>query len=308
MIYILQHLNDFWPGLLLCLVTGLCLVEIPKVKKALSDFAPTRANRAVVGLFVGAACFCGWTKGPVSVGSVKAQFITALASGGIVDVSGLVASTTESETVAAFADFAVEIVSAASQTVVNAQGDIDDVAFLITNETRQVVYIASDLPRADPLQHTNHNIAATVERVRQNGDGTELSLWCWYSEEPVVAPGVCAEIDAGAGWLQLEAITNYYPAIESINGVPCVRYDFAVPSDSRQVVFRPSYELGFGGTDTPLLVPDGGVTVETNGATRLPFTGTDSYFTGRVEVVYHGGIADTLIIDGQTVTNGVHEL
>ena len=308
MIFILEHLNDFWPGLILCLVTGLLLVNNPWGRRVVKSFAPDRISRIVVGLFVGGACFCGWTKGPVSVGNTVAQFVTALSSGGMIDDSGLVASSAESETLAAFAELAGSISAAASQTVVNAQGDIDDLAFLITNTVREVVYIASDLPRADPVQWTNHNIAATIEQVRQSEDGSTLSLWCWYSEEPVIAPGVGADIDVGAGWVTLTAITNYYPDTELINAVPCVKYDFAVPSDSRLVVFRPTYEIAFGQDSTPLLVPSGGVTVETNSIIRLPYTGVDAYISGRVEVVYHGGIATTLRIDGSTVTNGVYTL
>lgn len=307
MIYLLEHLNDFWPALVICLFSGLLLVQVPRVRRLINDFAPDAISRALVGLFVGAVCFVGWAKGPVSTGRTVAQFITALHSG-IIDRSGLVASTSQTETVSAFAKLANAIIYSASNVIDQAQGEIDAVAALITNETRKVVYLAADLPRAEPTQHTNHNIAATVERVRQSADGSTLSMWCWYSQEPVIAPDVGAEIDVGAGWVKLEAITNYYPAVEDINGVPCVQYDFGVPELARHVVFRPQYELGFGHSDAPLLVPSGGITVTTNDVTRLPFNGIDTYCGGRAEVVYHGGIATELRIDGIAVTNGVYEL
>jgi hypothetical protein len=147
-----------------------------------------------------------------------------------------------------------------------------------------------------------------VERVRQSADGETLSMWVWFSEEPSVAPGMCAEIDLGGGWGELCSVTNSYPDTESINAVPCVRYDFFVPEFARGTVFRPDYEVAFGSELAPLLVPSGGVTVETNGVTALPFSGTDSHFGGRAEVTYRGGIATALKIDGVAVTNGVYGL
>jgi hypothetical protein len=306
--YLLEHGNEFWPALAASLMLGLAIVQVPAIARRIEAIAPDPLSRAFVGLLVGATCFVGWTKGPVSQGSVVAQFVTALRAGGIVDESGLVAKSAESETVAAFADLAGEIVYSASNVLAAASEDIAVVAYLITNESRRVAYIAADLPRADPQQHTNHNIAATIERVRQSEDGSTLSLWTWYSQEPVIAPGVGVEIDVGGGWLPLVAVTNFYPATDEINGIPCVRYDFAVPALARHVVFRPEYELGFGHGAAPLLVPSGGVSVETGGVTRLPYSGIDVYFSGRAEVVYHGGIATGLRIDGNAVTNGVYSL
>jgi len=308
MIYILEHMNDFWPGLVLCLITGLLMTNCPWGRRVIEPFANTRLDRTVIGLLLGGIIMVGWTKGPVSIGSTAAQFVTALRSGGIIDESGLVAASTEAETVEAFAELSSEIINAASQTVVDAQSDIDDVAMLITNTPRKVVYLQCALPRTDPLQGiTNHNISAIVMRTRQSDDGVTLSRYVWYSEQPEVAPGVVAEVDVGGGAVRLTAVTNSFQETESIQGIPCVRYDYTLPESLRKVVFFPDTELEFGSDNTPLLVPAGGIVVD-DGSQHTGWSGTDLYFGGRVQVIYTGGIATALYIDGNSITNGVYTL
>lgn len=308
-VYILEHMNDLWPAAVMCMIIGLLLTNCPWGRRVIEPFANTRLDRTIIGLLVGGILLVGWTKGPVSIGSVKAQFVTALCSGGIIDASGLVAASTEAETVEAFAELSSAIVSAASQTVVNAQGDIDEVAGIITNNTRKVVYMQCALPRTDPTQGvTNHNISAIVVRTRQSADGGTISRYVWYSETPVIAPTVAANVDIGGGEVRLTAITNSFPDTESIQGVPCVRYDYALPESLQNVVYFPDTELEFGHEGEPLQIPSGCVVVTDSTGTYLGFTGTDTYFDGRVQVDYRGGIATELRIDGTTQTNGVYQL
>lgn len=307
-IYLLQHLHDLWPGLIISLITGLILTNCPRGKRLIAPFASTRLDRCIVGLLLGGLILVGWTKGPLPVRNTVAQFVTALRSGGIVDRSGLVAASTEAEAVEAFAALSGAIISSASQTVVNAYAEIDDVALLITNTPRKVVYLQCSLPRTDPMQGiTNHNISAVVVRTRQSADGATLSRYIWYSQQPDVAPGVVAEVNVGGGPIRLTAVTNSFPSTELIQNVPCVRYDYALPQTLRHVVFYPDTELQFGSTLTPLLIPAGGILVNA-AATHIGYTGTDTHFDGRVQVDYRGGIATALRIDGTTTTNGVYAL
>lgn len=308
-IYLLEHLHTFWPGLVICLITGLIITNCPWGQKLIAPFASTRLDRCIVGLLIGGIIMCGWTKGPVPIGNTVAQFVTSLYSGGIVDVSGLVAASTEAETVAAFAELSGAITEAASATITDAQAEIDDVAFLITNATRKVVYVQCSLPRTDPLQGViNHNISAIVVRTRQSADAATLSRFIWYSAEPIVAPKVAAVVDVGGGPIALVAITNSFPSTELVQGIPCVRYDYALPEGLRNVVFFPDTELEFGCAGVPLEIPSGGVIVSDDTGSHLGYTGTDTYFNGRVKVEYLGGIAITAWLDAAKMTNGVYEL
>lgn len=306
--FFLEHMNDFWPGLIASLIIGLALVQVPWVRRQTDSFAPDPLSRAFVGLFIGAITFVGWTKGPVSVGKHVAQFVVAMSDGSILDESGLIATSTEEDSVEAFADLSVAIHAAASQTVANAYSEFYEVSFLVTNKNREVIYVQSTLPRTDPTQGlTNHNISAFVMRTEMNTDQTVLSRYVWYSEQPLVAPTVACVADVGAGDVFFSAITNTFPDTTSISGIDCVRYDFAVPEELRSVVFFPDTELTFGSIDKPLKIGIG-ISVDVGEDTYLPFTGTDTNFSGRVQIDYKGGIATACRIDGETVTNGVYEL
>lgn len=296
---------------IICLsVMGLAqaFVLIPAVRRALARIAPCTADRVALGVAIGFFAIFAGAKSGISPRAYVAQFITAMGSGVIIDESGAVARASEASVIAAFVSLADDISASASNTVASAAGQFSVAADMVTNNARRVIYVASFLPRSGAGGVTNHNIAATVERVRQSPDGSTLSAWIWFSEEPLVAPGIAADVDVGGGPFRLDPVTNYYPATETIGGAPCVRYDFAVPSETVGTVLIPSYEVAFGSELSPLIVPSGGVSVITNGVTRLPFTGTDRYFTNRVSVVYKGGIAVSATLDGEAVTNGVYEL
>ncbi len=283
-------------------------VQIPFVARSLSKIAPSVFGRIVVGIVLGLSAVYAGAKNGISPRAYVCQYITAMSSGVIIDESGAVAKASEAAVLDAFLALAQQINAGASNTVVAASNEFAEAADMVTNNTRRVIYVASYLPRSGAGGTTNHNIAATVERVRQSDNGQTISAWIWFSEEPLVAPGIAADVDVGGGPFRLTAVTNYYPATESIGGAPCVRYDFAVPAETTGTVLIPSYEVAFGSDAAPLIVPNGGVSVITNGVTRLPFSGTDTYFSNRVQVVYKGGIAVSATIDGGAVTNGVYEL
>lgn len=224
-----------------------------------------------------------------------AQFVTALRSGGILDASGRIAAAAAAAAVAAVADESAGIVAAASNSVAEAQATFDGLADGLTNRVYTTAYIALDLPRAEAHSHTNHNIAATIERL-ECVDGSNLVAWVWFSEEPAIAPQLAfdASVAEGAS-VRLVSITNTYPDTVEIDGVPCISYRMDVPAAMRGVPLRPNYELEFGGPSDPLIVPAGGVLVETNGVLHLPFTGWDlahpEPWGADLAVRYAGGIA-----------------
>lgn len=296
----------------LCLM-GLAQAVVlhPAVVRRIRKIAPTFLNRVFVALCIGQFAFYAASKsGGPSTYTAVAQFITVLRGGVVIDESGVVAKASEQAVVEAFVEYAQQINAAASNTIVSASNDFGRVANLVTNSNRRVIYVASYLPRSGNGAGgvTNHNIAATVEKTRMDASGTNLTAWVWFSEQPTIAPGMAAEIDVGGGPVLATCTTNSYPATETVSGVPCIRYQFSIPDESRGVEFIPSYEVGFGNPNTPLLVPTGGITVKTNNTVRLPFNGTDSYFSNRVRVTYSGGIAVGMTIDGNSVSNGVHTL
>lgn len=286
------------------------LVQWPPFYKHFRKAAKTVFTRAIVGIFIGQLTFIAASKsGAPSAMNYVAQFVTVLRNGYVIDESGVIAKATEEAVVESFVEYAAQINNAASSTVVNASTEFLEVANLVTNSQRRVIYISSYLPRSGNGQGglVNHNIAATLEKTRMT-DGTNLTAWVWFSEEPAFAPGMSAEIDVGGGAFKVECATNFYPETESINGVDCVRYVFEIPEESRGVQFLPSYEVQFGTRLAPLVVPSGGITVKTNNVTVLPFSGTDTHFGGRLSIIYKGGIATEAAINGTQITNGVYHL
>ncbi len=286
------------------------LVQHPSFYKHFRRAAKTVITRAIVGIFIGQLTFIAASKsGAPSALSYVAQFVTVMRTGVVIDESGVIAKATEEAVIESFVEYAAQINIAASGTVANASADFLEVANLVTNSQRRVIYISSYLPRSGTGQGAvvNHNIASTLEQTRMI-DGTNLLAWVWFSEEPAFAPGMVADIDVGGGYVRVACSTNYYPETESINGVDCVKYVFCIPEEASGVQFLPSYEVQFGTQLRPLTVPSGGITVETNNVTALPFTGTDTYFGGHLTVKHKGGIAVEAAIDSTPITNGVYQL
>jgi hypothetical protein len=258
---------------------------------------------ATVALLLAAAAI-GGDKSPAL--RAISSLVTALRSGALIDPSGRIgaaASIAASQTVT---DLSCDIIGSASQTVADAQAQFDAAAWTLTNRTLIVAYLAADLPRALPGVHTNSNVAATIQRTRQDGN-TNLLAYVWFSEEPMIEPKVSLSYSVEDGvWAYMTAVTNSYPATVDVDGVPCIEYRYEIPAAYRGTVFRPDYELAFGGaeSDDYLTVPSGGVIMATNGVECLPFTGTD-YYTANLSVTYKGGIAVSAVWHGTNYTGVV---
>lgn len=237
-----------------------------------------------------------------------ASLVTALRGGALLDPSGRIGAAASVAASREIASLSGGIIGAASQTVADAQSQFDAAAWTLTNRTLTVAYLAADLPRAWAGIHTNGNIAATIQRVRQDG-ATNLLAWVWFSEEPAVQPQVSISYSVEDGvWAYMPGVTNSYPDTVDVDGVPCIEYRYEIPAPYRGTVFRPDYELAFGGASAGdyLTVPVGGVVVATNGVECLPYTGTDAY-SANLSVTYKGGIAVSAVWHGTNYT-GVAEL
>jgi hypothetical protein len=238
----------------------------------------------------------GGTKGPGGYSARLVQFITALRSGLVVDDSGVVARYAETEAIRYFNSESSNMIAAARDSVTDSVALITAMGVALTSTPYICAYISADLPRAEPHQWTNHNVAATIERVDQTGG--VLRVWIWYSEEPFQAPDVAFDASVADGtWVTLTAVTNSWPSTETVNGIACVRYDYNVPAEMVGTPMRPEYELSFGGytLSSYLIAPSGGVLVNTNGVDTLPYTGwvfawPDPWGTN-LQVRFAGGIA-----------------
>jgi hypothetical protein len=263
-------------------------------------------GRAAMVVLILAAAAIGGDKSPVL--RHIATLVTALRSGALLDPSGRIGAAATVAASQAVTDLSAGIIVAASQTVANAQAQFDAAAWTLTNRTLTVAYLASDLPRAWAGIHTNGNIAATIQRTRQDG-ATNLLAWVWFSEESTVEPKVSLAYSVEDGvWAYMPSVTNSYPDTVDVDGVPCIEYRYEIPAAYRGTVFRPDYELAFGGAAASdyLTIPSGGVVVSTNGVDCLPYTGTDTYGE-YLSVTYKGGIAVSAVWHGTNYT-GVAEL
>ena len=250
----------------------------------------------------------GGGKEPAAPRVSIASFVTALRSGVMLDPSGRIGEAAIVAATAQVASEASDIVAAASNAVVAAQGDFDLAAWALTNRTIEVAYIAADLPRAEPYTWTNHNIAATIQRVTQDGTSNILA-YVWYSEAPAIEPQVALYASTVEGvWTRMVSITNSFPATFDVDGIPCVEYRLDIPTAARGTVFRPEYELAFGGLAAAdyLIVPSGGVLVSTNAVELSPYTGWDTAHPEphgtNLAVRYAGGIAVEVVWYGTNYT------
>lgn len=295
-------------GLLLLLLFGVGVAAL--AWRVLTRFWRTHCPRitplgkaATIALLLAAAAI-GGDKSPAL--RHIATLVTALRGGALLDPSGRIGAAATVAASQAVTDLSAGIVGAASQTVAEAQSQFDDAAWTLTNRTLTVAYLAADLPRAWAGIHTNGNIAATIQRTRQDG-ATNLLAWVWFSEEPAVQPQVSLSYSVEDGvWSYMPGLTNSYPYTVDVDGVPCIEYRYEIPAPYRGTVFRPDYELAFGGASAGdyLTVPAGGVVVATNGVECLPYTGTDVY-SANLSVTYKGGIAVSAVWHGTNYTGVV---
>jgi hypothetical protein len=268
-----------------------------------------RDGRWALLVVIAAGTLCA--QKPGTTRTILARFVTALRSGALLDDSGRIAALSTVAVTAYYTDAAAQIVAAASNTVVGAQAQFDGLAEVLTNRTLTVAYIAMDLPRAEAHSATNHNLAASIERVTYDSP-TNLTAWVWFSEAPAVEPLVAFDASVSAGsWTRLVAVTNSYPSTVEVDGIPCVAYTFALPAPMRGIVLRPEYELSFGGSGTNdyLVIPSGGVLVETNNVPRLPYTGWDrehpAPYGTNLQIRYAGGVAVQALWMGTNYTGVV---
>jgi len=294
--------------LLLLFAVGVAALAWRVLTRVWREHCPriTPLGKAAIIAMLLAAAAIGGDKSPVM--RHIATLVTALRGGALLDPSGRIGAAATVAASRAVTDLSAGIVGAASQTVADAQSQFDAAAWTLTNRTLTVAYIAADLPRAWAGVHTNHNISATIQRTRQDG-ATNLLVWVWFSEEPAVQPQVSLSYSVEDGvWAYMPAVTNSYPDTVEVDGVPCIEYRYEIPAAYRGTVFRPDYELVFGGSAASdyLTIPSGGVVVATNGVECLPYTGTDVY-SANLSVTYQGGIAVSAVWHGTNYT-GVVEL
>ena len=261
-------------------------------------------GRVAMVVLILAAAAIGGDKSPAL--RAIASLVTALRGGAMLDPSGRIGAAATVAASQIVVEMSGDIVGAASQTVADAQVQFDAAAWTLTNRTLTVAYIAADLPRAWAGVHTNANIAATIQRTRQDG-ATNLIAYVWFSEEPTIEPQVSLSYSVEDGvWAYMPAVTNSYPDTVDIDGVPCIEYRYEIPVMYRGTVFRPDYELVFGGAAASdyLTIPSGGVVVSTNGVECLPYTGTDTY-SANLSITYKGGIAVSATFHGTNYTGVV---
>lgn len=265
------------------------------------NITPLGKAATIAALLVAAAI--GGDKSPI-IKQMNA-LVTALRNGTLIDPSGRISDAAKVAAIETINATASGIVDASAQVVADAQWEFDEAAYTLTNRNLKVAYIAADLPRALPGVHTNSNVAGVIQSTQQDG-ATNLLCYVWYSQEPAVVPQVAMSYSVAEGqWDYMPAITNSYPETFDIAGVPCIEYRYEIPALARGTAFRPEYELYFGGNNAePLIVPSGGLMVQTNGINELPFTGTDVY-SDSLSVTYQGGVAVSATYHGTNYTGVV---
>jgi hypothetical protein len=281
-------------GAILCALVPLTLLVIWAAKcdawvKLVRHTTPWQRFAAVIafGVVVG---YGGDKEQPLSTRTL--QLLTVLRDGTLKDLSGTVASGVQARALEVFSSETWRIAAATTNAIAQARAACDALTNRLATADYKAAYISLDFPRGTPT-YTNHNIQVTFEKVVQTP--TNLTAWVCFSEAPATNVQVYATYSVAADvWTDLEPTTNYWPATETVNGVPCVRYVYALPDlDGTPLV--PQYEVEFGGPseDQFLSVPEVGVTVQVGETEYLPFTGVDTYplTNGVLRVYYKGGIA-----------------
>jgi hypothetical protein len=201
------------------------------------------------------------------------------------------------------------IVAAASNVIASASTDYAATTNQLASTNLSVAYIGYDLPRAAPPVTTNHNITATIMRTAQNAATNTLSAWVYFSDAPTTNINVYLQASVASGvWAELVPVTNSYPATTTIDTLPCIRYDYTIPTGMRGVPLKPETDLQFGGFNAGqyLRVPVSGVVVETNGVATTPYTGWDYVhpepWGTNLAVRYVGGVAIEARVRGTNYT------
>lgn len=275
---------------------------------------PWVARVIIVIMMMKTLYICGNKPDPDPAANRVAQLVLALSGGRLVDPSGVIGSAVQIAAIEMFNAETAAIVAAASNIVAQARDEYDElVAHLATNDY-SVAYIGYDFPRANPLENANHNITVTILRTSQRGTDDTLSAWVYFSEEPVTNVNVNMEVSVASGvWVRLQPQANTWPATDEVAGLPCYRYDYAIPVELRGVPLKPAADVVFGGyaAGQYLAVPADGVTVETNGVSCLPYTGWDMEHPDpwgtNLALRYIGGVAIEAILYGTNYTGVVNK-
>lgn len=294
------------------IVAALCALAVPLVvlsvavvkshsvwSTRLRRIPPWQRALAVAG--VAATVLHGGDKPePPVIPSGVLEILTLTASGGLNDVSGKLVPGTQAQAVQQWIAASGAIVSAADSVVAEARVSCAALTNQLLAADYDVAYVAVDLPRGTPAV-SNHNIMVSIERTEQSG--SVLDALVWFSSAPSTNVNVVMECSVADGvWSVLEPVTNFWPSTETVGGVECVRYRYALASGVVGTPFRPSYEVTFGGYNPGeyLSVPESGIVVTVDEVERLPFTGWDDYGEGTntLSVRYVGGIAVEAVHNG----------
>jgi hypothetical protein len=259
------------------------------------------------------ATYVGGTKpDPPAEARRISQLVFALSGGGIVDPSGVLGSATQLAAIQLFNEETQAIIDTASNIVAEAMAEYAALTNQLATNDYSVTYIGYDFPRADPPNTTNHNIAATIQRVSQVGTTNLLSVWVYFSSEPATNVNIYLQASTAAGaWTTMAPTTNTWPATEDVGGLPCYRYCYEIPAAMRGVPFKPLIDILFGGYDPGqyLNVSAAGVVVTTNGVDLTPYTGWDHAhpepYGTNLAIRYIGGIAVEAIAAGTNYTGVV---
>ena len=268
------------------------------------------AAKAGLAIMLIWATYVGGTKEGQSPASQRiSQLVVALSGGGLDDPSGVIGTATQLAAIQMFNDETAAIVAAASNVIAVAAVDYAAFTNQLASTNLSVAYIGYDLPRAAPPVTTNHNITATIMRTAQNAATNTLSAWVYFSETPSTNINVYIQASVAEGvWSELAPITNSYPATTTVDGLPCIRYDYTIPIGMRGVPLKPETDLQFGGFDASqyLRVPVSGVVVTTNGVATTPYTGWDYVhpepWGTNLAVRYVGGVAIEARVRGTNYT------
>lgn len=270
---------------------------------------PVSAKAGLAIMLIWATYVGGNKEGQSSASQRISQLVVALSGGGLNDPSGVIGTATQLAAIQMFNEETAAIVAAASNVIASASTDYAAMTNQLASTNLSVAYIGYDLPRAAPPVTTNHNITATIMRTAQNAATNTLSAWVYFSDAPTTNINVYLQASVASGvWAELVPVTNSYPATTTIDTLPCIRYDYTIPTGMRGVPLKPETDLQFGGFNAGqyLRVPVSGVVVETNGVATTPYTGWDYVhpepWGTNLAVRYVGGVAIEARVRGTNYT------
>ena len=171
----------------------------------------------------------------------------------------------------------------------------------IEGDTR---YFGFKMPFSTP-ENTALNTAVDILKFKQNENDVEA--WFWFSTVPGISVNIHISATTEFGeTVVLAPTTNEWPNASLVDGVPCYRYEYALPEKLRGVVLFPPQEIIFGSLDgQPFQVPpDGIITTDGGGTAWQPFNGVDTFDDGvgnQLEITYRGGIAVAAKLNGESL-------